>query len=95
MATKSQTLAKLHQDDPTRRSPVAKLTDPPKAEQFKAPPSVDDHDLHVGIIRHLGLDFSLGAALEQIGEARHLTGAERRAKIERAVRYLSEELQHC
>ena len=93
---KSQTLAKLADTDATRSGSIAKLTGPPKTEPF-APSgvAVDDHDLHVGIVRHLGLDFSLGSALEQIGEARRLAGPARRARIERAVRYLDEELQHC
>ena len=97
--TKTRQLAKLAERPPVKAGPIEKLigastAQPGQAFRPAAEPA-DDHDLHVGIIRHLKLDFSLGAALEQIGEARRLTGTDRRAKIERAIRYLTEELQHC
>lgn len=95
--TKTQQLAKLAQTNPSKtKGPVEKLIEAAQGERpFTPTDAIDDHDIHVGIVRHLGLDFALGSALEQIGEARRLNGDERHAKINRAIRYLTDELRHC
>ena len=95
--TKTRQLAKLAQRPPVKTGPIEKLiasttTDHPFNPSTTA---ADDHDTHMGIVRHLGMDFSLGSAVVLLGEARRLTGPDRRAKIERAIRHLGEELQHC
>ena len=81
----SKTLAKMVPTAAVKTGPIEKLITSTQFEQpFKPAAGIDDHAVHMGIVRHLGMDFSLGSAELLLGEARRLTVDERRARIERA-----------
>ena len=96
--TKTRQLAKLAERPPVKTGPIEKLIGASTAQPGQAfrPATEAGDDLGplMSINRHLGMDYSLGSALMLLGEARLLSGQDRRSRIERAMRHLADELQY-
>lgn len=71
--------------------PVA-IALPPAFEPKHAP--IDALDKHLGIVRYLDLNHTLGEAVVLIGESNTQDGTERLATLRRALRYLGNEVAH-